>query len=198
MSSPLLRIFDVDGVLVESAYANFISLERVAKEFGFVISYEEDKRLHAIPTTKKLEYLETKYNRKLSGAERVEFIHRKFEYLKQVFSEVKINPYARDTIAAFHTRGDIITLASNARTEYLEIVINLLGIDDYISSYLGNNSGFAAKPKPDMFIHLTRKYGKMFSNCHIYEDTPENVEIAAQMGYKFTIIKHFEDLRGVI
>ena len=198
MSSPILRIFDVDGVLVESAYANYLSLHRVAKEFGFSISYEEDKTLHAIPTSKKLEYLEAKYNRKLSGAERAQFIHLKFEYLKQVFSEIEINPYARDTIAAFHKQGDIITLASNARVEYLRIVMDLLGIEEYVSSYLGNNSGFAAKPRPDMFMYLTRKYGKMFSNCHIYEDTPENLEMPKEMGYKCTIIKRFEDLKGLV
>lgn len=55
---PKAFIFDIDGVLVDSEYQNYISLRDSLKEvLGIDFTFEEDKELGPIPTYKKLEYI---------------------------------------------------------------------------------------------------------------------------------------------
>lgn len=195
--SKILRIFDVDGVLVESEYANFVSLKKVANDFDMDLTKAEDLMLGPIPTTEKLKYLEQKYARSFSHDEVQSFFKSKFDYLKENFSHISINPHARLTIKKFFDRGDIIAIVSNARTEYINIIVDLLGIEEFVDIYLGNDSGFRTKPNPDMFLWLARKYLLKPEQCYIYEDCPKNVELVQKVGFRPVIIKSFDDLRNV-
>lgn len=192
-----LKIFDVDGVLVDSAYANYLSLKATANEFDMDLSFEEDCVLHAIPTTEKIKYLESKHNRKLSTFDTLQFVKKKFDYLLSNFDQIAVNPWAKETIQRLVADGNIVCLASNARVEYLDIVIKMIGVKEEISGRYGNNSGFKFKPEPDMFVDFAQKFDVPYSDCLIIEDTIENVRIPAELGFKFQIIYKFDDLAEV-
>ena len=192
-----LKIFDVDGVLVDSAYANYLSLKATANEFDMDLSFEEDCTLHAIPTTEKIKYLEQKHNRKLSTFDTLQFIKKKFDNLLLNFDQIAVNPWAQETIKRLVEMDNIVCIASNARVEYIDIVIKMLGVKDEISGRYGNNSGFKFKPEPDMFVDFAQKFNVPYSDCLIIEDTIENVRIPAELGFKFQIIYKFDDLAEV-
>ena len=192
-----LKIFDVDGVLVDSAYANYLSLKATANEFDMDLSFEEDRVLHAIPSAEKLKYLEQKHGKKLSTLDTIQFIRRKFEHLLSVFDRVEVNPWAQETIKRLVNDGNTVCIASNARVEYLDIVIDMIGVKDEISGRYGNNSGFKFKPAPDMFVDFAEKFNVPFSDSLIIEDTVENVKLPAELGFKFQIVDKFEDITKV-
>mgnify|MGYP003591648148 CR=1 FL=1 len=192
-----LKIFDVDGVLVDSAYANYLSLKATANEFDMDLSFEEDCTLHAIPTTEKIKYLEQKHNRKLSTFDTLQFIKKKFDNLLLNFDQIAVNPWAQETIKRLVEMDNIVCIASNARVEYIDIVIKMLGVKDEISGRYGNNSGFKFKPEPDMFVDFAQKFNVPYSDCLIIEDTIENVRIPAELGFKFSIITVFEEIQSI-
>ena len=192
-----LKIFDVDGVLVDSAYANYLSLKATANEFDMDLSFEEDCTLHAIPTTEKIKYLEQKHNRKLSTFDTLQFIKKKFDNLLLNFDQIAVNPWAQETIKRLVEMDNIVCIASNARVEYIDIVIKMLSVKDEISGRYGNNSGFKFKPEPDMFVDFAQKFNVPYSDCLIIEDTIENVRIPAELGFKFSIITVFEEIQSI-
>ncbi len=197
MKKPELKIFDVDGVLVDSAQANYISLKATANEFDMDLSFEEDCVLHAIPTLQKIKYLETKHGKSLTTLETLEFLKRKFENLLVNFHHISVNPWANEVIRRLADDNQIICLGSNARVEYLDIIIDLLNVRDFISGKHGNNSGVKFKPEPDMFVDFAKRFNVPFDKCCIIEDTPENVKIPETLGFKYLIVDQFADILQV-
>ena len=188
-------IFDIDGVLVDSAYANYVSLKRSANDFDMDLSFDEDKILHAIPTVKKIEYLERKFDKTLSPDQKREFLTKKFNYLVDDFDLITVNPFARDFIVEQYCSGKSIFLASNARVQYISMIVDILGIKSQVSSYFGNDSGLKYKPDPEMFITCSTLARNKYTECMIYEDTEENLIQPKKLGFNTKIITKFSDLQ---
>lgn len=187
-------IFDVDGVLVESEHVNFVSLKMAANLFNFDITVEEDKLLGAIPTFAKLEFLESKYQRKLGALDRTIFMAKKFDFLLEMAHLLEFNPHAHAVMKNAKERGLIITCASNARPQYLAIVLERLGVTQYVDDYVGNTSGFKHKPDPAMFLHMAAKYNTEPHECLIFEDQEKNIAQAQLVGFNTRTVKSFTDV----
>ena len=171
-------IFDVDGVLVDSEYQNYVSLRDSLKEvFNIDITLDEDKKLGPIPTFKKLEILKEKYKFQVSEEQYLRFMELKFALLLREFSNVRVNQNIPEIFKFLKSKKAKIGIVSNARKAYVEFIIDALGSSKYVDYFVGNDSRFEPKPFPDMYVHAMDVLGVTPSETLIFEDS--DVGIAA-------------------
>ena len=171
-------IFDVDGVLVDSEYQNYVSLRDSLKEvFNIDITLDEDKKLGPIPTFKKLEILKEKYKFQVNEEQYLRFMELKFSLLLKEFSNVHVNQNIPEIFKFLKSKKAKIGIVSNARKVYVEFVIDVLGSSEYVDYFVGNDSRFKPKPFPDMYVHAMEVLGVSPSETLIFEDS--DVGIAA-------------------
>lgn len=147
-------IFDLDGILVESKMAHYMSLNKALEELDpkYVISIDEHLSTYdGLPTTKKLKMLtkfkglpESEHNNiwKLKQKHTITAINELFvesEKLKIIFSTLKAQGYK-------------LCVASNSIREIIRLILHRLGILQYIDYYYSNEDVKSPKPDSEMYL----------------------------------------------
>jgi beta-phosphoglucomutase-like phosphatase (HAD superfamily) len=188
-------IFDVDGVLVNSAEANWISLQETMRFFDFHIT--DDPVLHLpIPTTAKIKHLEQTQNRLLTDIERVAFTDLKFSKLLSMFGHISFNDGAKACVCRLLSNNINISYVSNARVQYINMIVKTMNLPP--GSYiLGNDSGFAHKPSADMFLHIAKAEQLSPGEMLVVDDEMLNLESAKSFGFSTFKVNSFDDLQRI-
>ena len=79
-------------------------------------------------------------------------MRRKFELLIANFDKTKINQDAFKIFKFLKSKGVKIALVSNARSQYIRFIIDLLGIKGLLDLFVSNDQHLKPKPSPEMYI----------------------------------------------
>lgn len=192
---PKAFIFDIDGVLVDSEYQNYISLRDALNEvLGIDFTFEEDIELGPIPTYKKLEYIKRYHSINIDKKQFDLLMRRKFEILIANFDRSKINQDAFKIFQFLKSKGVKLALVSNARSQYIEFIIDLLGIKGLLDLFVSNDQHLKTKPSPEMYNFAMSKLGVNPNEAIIFEDSDIGLEAAYGSGADVFEVRSFNHL----
>lgn len=176
-------IFDLDGVLVDTAHYHFLAWNRLAKELGFSITEQENERLKGVSRMKALDIVLEMGNVNASAEEKEEMAARKnnwyVEYL-ETLDQGHLLPGAHEFIAASKKMGIKIALGSaskNART-----ILKKLGLLSVFDGIVDGTMTTKAKPNPEVFLLGAELLKVSASNCVVFEDAQAGIEAARAAG----------------
>lgn len=190
-------IFDVDGVLVDSEIANFISLNRaLEKHLSVSIQLSDDQELGPIPTFKKLEILSERFGVSVSEDTKAAFLKDKFVFLQDEIENgnVKFNSEAKSIFEFVKSKGCKIGIVSNARTEYLNQVKRILGITELVDVCISNDFKLPTKPNPAMYLRAMSELGVSPKSTVVFEDSEIGVKAAKDSGANVFHVTNFSNL----
>lgn len=192
---PKAFIFDIDGVLVDSEYQNYISLRDSLKEvLGIDFTFEEDIELGPIPTYKKLEYINRYHSISIDKKQFDLLMRRKFELLIANFDRSKANQDAQKIFQFLKTKDVKLALVSNARSQYIQFIIDLLGINGLVDIFVSNDQHLKPKPSPEMYNFVMLKLGVEPKETLIFEDSDIGLEAAYGSGADVFEVRSFSHL----
>jgi beta-phosphoglucomutase len=179
-------IFDLDGVIVDTARYHFLAWQRLAKELGVTrFNEEENERLKGVSRTRSLEIILELGNLSLDEATREKLASKKNEWFVAYINTMKpeeIYPGVRELLKALKKNGIRIALASsskNART-----VINLIGVEKDFEVVVDGTMTTNSKPDPEIFLKAASMLGLEPAECVVFEDAEAGVESAIRAGMK--------------
>ena len=174
-------IFDLDGVLTDTAESHYQAWQKLADEEGIAFSREANEALRGVSRRDSL--LKIIGERKYSEAEIQEMMERKNRYYVESIDEItpyNLLPGAGNLISELREQGIKIALGSaskNARN-----VIEKLGIADKFDVIGDGNSVQRSKPAPDLFLYAASQLGLEPSECVVVEDAASGIEAALAAG----------------
>ncbi|MFW6230297.1 MAG: beta-phosphoglucomutase [Halanaerobium sp.] len=174
-------IFDLDGVITDTAEYHYQSWKRLADEEGIDFDREKNERLRGVSRRKSLEIILEGHN--VSEEEIKEMMDRKNGYYQELINNIDsedILTGADSLIAKLKNKGFKIAVASaskNARP-----VIENLGIKDLFEVISDGNSVENTKPAPDLFLHTAQKLRLKPSECVVIEDAASGIKGALRAG----------------
>lgn len=178
-------IFDLDGVIVDTAHYHFLAWKRLAHELGFELTPTDNERLKGVSRMKSLEVVLELGEVNASEEERENLATRKNawfqEYVEQMAPE-EIFPGVKQLIKDLRTNGLKIGLASsskNART-----VIRRLGIAKEFEAIVDGTMIVRSKPHPEIFLLTAEMLGVAPEYCLVFEDAEAGVEAALAAGMR--------------
>lgn len=168
-------LWDVDGVLLDSAAQHLESWQLMAREFGYPYS-EADfwstfgmRNADIIPQVFGVKDAE----RARAMADRKEVLYREL-----VAREAQALPGARELLAALHAAGYRQALGSSAPEENLRVIVEALAIGPYLEAMVSGEAVPRGKPAPDIFLQAAAKLGVVPGRCLVIEDAPAGVRAA--------------------
>jgi alpha,alpha-trehalose phosphorylase len=176
-------IFDLDGVLTDTAELHFRAWLRLSEEIDVPFDRKTNERLKGVDRLSSLDIILEAASRPIDAAERQQLAARKNGYFGELLTTLtpaSLLPGALDALRDVRERGVRIALASashNART-----IIERLGIAnafDYIADPA--NSG-RPKPAPDIFLAAAAALGADPKRCVGVEDAIAGITAIKQAG----------------
>jgi len=178
-------IFDLDGVIVDTAHYHFLAWKRLADELGIPFTVEDNERLKGVSRMQSMDILLSLGNVSLSQHDKETLANKKntwfVDYVERMMPE-EIYPGVKALLEQLRKQGIKTGLASsskNART-----VIQRLHIESYFDVVVDGTMVVHSKPDPEIFLLAASKLGVNSKDCVVFEDAEAGVEAALAAGMK--------------
>ncbi|MBI9101728.1 MAG: beta-phosphoglucomutase [Spirochaetales bacterium] len=174
-------IFDLDGVITDTAEYHYLAWKRLADDEGVSFSREDNDQLRGVSREASLKLLlkgkvvTDDHFKEMAARKNAYYV----DYIKGI-SPADMLPGVLDILKELKSRGIKISLGSaskNART-----VIKGLQVGEYFDNISDGGSVKNAKPAPDLFLHAAKNLGLKPEECIVVEDARSGVEAGLAAG----------------
>jgi kojibiose phosphorylase len=182
-STPDIRgvIFDLDGVLTDTAEYHYQAWQRLADEEGIPFDREANEALRGVSRRESLMFIIG--DRPYSEAQIQEMMDRKNGYYIELIHHMTpqdLLPGAITLLDELRQAG--IKTAIGSASKNAHTVVELLGIADKVDAIADGYSVEQPKPAPDLFLHAAKELGLQPAQCVVVEDAAAGVEAALAGG----------------
>ena len=178
-------IFDLDGVLVDTAHYHFLAWKRLAKEFDYELTEEINEQLKGVSRMKSLEIVLKHANVSVVEQKKQALADRKngwfTDYVHKMKSE-ELYPGVKELFSTL--RKDKIRIALASSSKNAKTIIEILGIQHEFEAVVDGNMIIHSKPDPEIFLLAAKKLGLNPADCVVFEDAEAGVEAAVAAGMK--------------
>ena len=187
-------IWDLDGVIIDSAEENKQSWQRLAREEGVQFS---DADFWATFGQRNDDILTKQWG--IASPEKArELANRKEVYFREFIRDTAAPlPGSLELMRALHDAGFAQALASSTPIENIEVISEALGLKRYLSKFVSGETVPHGKPAPDIFLKAARELGIAPKHCVVIEDAVAGVEAAHAAGMHCIAVAGNRDLPGL-
>lgn len=179
-------IFDLDGVVVNTAKYHYQAWRKLAGELGFIFDRSQNERLKGVSRMESLRIvLEAGNIVGLPEEEKAELADRKNRYYLEMISKIdesEILPGILEFIEKIRRAGYKTALGSASRSGGM--ILRKLHIDQEFDVIVDGNEVEKPKPDPEVFVRASRLLGVPCRECVVVEDAAAGVKAAHAGGMK--------------
>lgn len=201
-------LFDLDGVIVDTAIYHYQAWKQMANNLGFDISEEFNEQLKGVSRMDSLDIILKHGGIEVSNEEKLALATQKNEnYLNLVskMSPADILPGVSDFFV--QVKQENIKIALGSVSKNAKLILERIGMLDDFDSIIDGTKISKGKPDPEVFLKGAEELGFSPAECLVFEDAVAGVESAKRAGMKAVGIGKedvlteadvvFEDLVGV-
>lgn len=178
-------IFDLDGVIVDTAHYHYLAWKRLADELGYKLTLQENEQLKGVSRMESLKIILSLAAITFKNGELERLADKKNgwfnEYVERMTPE-EIFPGVKELIRDLKSKGIKVGLASSSKNA--KTVIRLLQIQDEFDAIVDGNMILHTKPHPEIFLTTAAKLALEPRQCVVIEDAEAGVEAALAAGMK--------------
>ena len=176
-------IFDLDGVITDTAEYHFRGWKRLADEEDLSFTREDNEHLRGIHRHESLMLI---LKDRLYPEEKIqEMMERKNSYYLEFIKEISwrdLLPGARELLEEIRTAG--LKNALGSASKNTGEVIERLGIHSLFDAISDGHSVERQKPAPDLFLHAAQQLSLSPAECVVVEDAAAGIEAARAGGFR--------------
>lgn len=188
-------LFDLDGVLVDTAVFHFQAWRALARELGFDLDEAFNETLKGISRMDSLDRILDKGRIAASAEEREAWAAQKnAQYLELVqgMTPADVLPGVFPFLEAAKHLG--IPMALGSASKNARLILEKTGISAYLDAVIDGNEVQRSKPDPEVFLKGAHALGLKPENCLVFEDAYAGIEAGQAAGAKTVGIGKKEDL----
>lgn len=172
-------IFDLDGVVVDTAIYHYLSWKKLANQLGFDITEAQNEQLKGVSRDQSLRTILQWGNITVTEAE---FIHlmatKNNDYLTYIsrMTAKEILPGVLPILNYMVQKKYPVALGSASKNA--RIILQKTGIESLFNTIIDGNDVTIAKPNPEVFIAAAQKMNIPSHHCIVFEDSAAGIEAA--------------------
>jgi len=178
-------IFDLDGVVVDTAKYHYLAWKRLAGELGFEFYEKDNERLKGISRLESLNILLEIGNISLTSLEKEKLAERKNQWYLEYITKMtpdEILPGVKEFIEELREKGVKIGLGSASKNARL--ILNQIGIIDLFQTIADGTRVAKAKPDPEIFLLAAKDLNVEPEHSIVFEDAEAGIESAIRGGFR--------------
>ena len=172
-------IFDMDGVLVDSAEAHFQSWQRLGRQQGVQLTQEQFSATFGRQNRDIIPLLfgEVSEPALQEMADRKERIYRDL-----IRADPPIVDGAMDLVVSLHEAGAQLAVGSSGPRANIDLILEAMGVRNQVGVVVSSDDVSRGKPDPQVFSMACNRLGLPSRHCVVIEDAPSGVEAARAAG----------------
>ncbi len=185
MNSIKACIFDLDGVIVDTAVYHYKAWKRLANSLGFDFTEEQNEKLKGVSRVRSLELILQWGGITKTAAEQEVLATEKNTWYVEMISHMKpdeILPGAKEFVQACRDAGIKTALGSASKNSMM--ILEKIGMVDLFDAIIDGNKVSKAKPDPEVFLKGAEAVGVTPAGCVVFEDAIAGIEAAIAGGMK--------------
>lgn len=178
-------LFDLDGVIVDTAVYHFQAWRRLANELGFDFTEHQNEQLKGISRMESLELILKWGNVTLTEAEKLAWATRKNDWyldLVKLMTPKEVLPGVEKFLTDLREAGIKIALGSASKNS--KLILERINMLDYFDAIIDGNNITKGKPDPQVFLMGAEATGTLPSECVVFEDAVAGIQAAKAGGMK--------------
>lgn len=172
-------IFDLDGVIVDTARYHFLAWQKLAQKLGIEFTPEHNEELKGVSRVRSLDIIlklgKVAASQELKNRWLVQKNEEYLSYLKNIDNS-EILPGVLPILQFLKEKNQLIALGSaskNARS-----ILEKTGIIHYFDAIIDGNDVTNAKPDPEVFLQAAKLLGATPENSVVFEDSVAGIQAA--------------------
>lgn len=178
-------LFDLDGVLADTAKYHFLAWREIAGELGIEFTIKDNERLKGVSRERSFEIVLEVGNKTMAKEEQKKYCERKnkryLSYIQKMEAD-EILPGVREFLEDARKKGYLISLGSASKNSAL--ILDRLNITHYFDAVIDGTKVTKAKPDPEVFVKGSEALGLPCNSCIVFEDAEAGIEAAHRGGMK--------------
>ena len=190
-------LFDLDGVLVDTAVYHYKAWKALANRLGFDFTEAQNEHLKGVNRMRSLEMILDWGKVSKTEAEMLELAAGKnAEYVEMIskMTAEEVLPGTLQLLQALKAAGIKIALGSASKNSGL--ILERTNLAHLFDAIVDGNHVSASKPDPEVFLKGAEALGLEPSNCIVFEDAQAGVQAAINGGMKVIGIGQQNNLAG--
>ncbi|MFD3259854.1 beta-phosphoglucomutase [Paenibacillus lentus] len=183
MTSIKACLFDLDGVLVDTAKYHYLAWKRLADELGFKFTEQDNEKLKGVSRMASLDILLGIGQLQFDDAKKLELAERKNNWYFESISKMdhtEILPGALEFLMACRENGLKTALGSASKNAMT--ILDHTGLTPYFDAIIDGTHTSHAKPDPEVFLLGAAALSVPPGQCVVFEDAEAGVEAAHRAG----------------
>ncbi|MDI9863278.1 beta-phosphoglucomutase [Flectobacillus sp. DC10W] len=178
-------LFDLDGVIVDTAVYHFQAWRRLANELCFDFTEHQNEQLKGISRMESLELILNWGGVSLTEEEKIAWATKKNQWYLDLVMQMTPNevlPGVPDFLKSLRENGIKIALGSASKNS--KLILEKIQMLDYFDAIIDGNNITKGKPDPQVFLMGAEATGVQPTECVVFEDAVAGVQAAKAGGMK--------------
>lgn len=172
-------IFDLDGVIVDTAKYHYLAWKKLANELGFEFTEEQNEMFKGVSRKRCLEILLDIGNVEATKDQFDKWmVEKNTDYLKYIdkMDGSEILPDVTKKLDFLKVNKQPIALGSASKNA--KPILDKVGLLSYFDAIVDGNNVTRAKPDPEVFLIAAEQLGVKANNCLVFEDAVAGIQAA--------------------
>ncbi|MFH0760069.1 MAG: beta-phosphoglucomutase [Bacteroidota bacterium] len=178
-------IFDLDGVVVDTARYHYLAWNRLARDLGFEFTVVNNERLKGVSRMSSLDIL-----LEIGG---ISFPDEEKQRLASLKNEWYVNYISKMTPAEILPgvmlflrilKDNKIRIALGTASKNAAMILKQIGLEKTFDCIIDGNLVTQAKPDPEVFLKAAAGLGLSPALCVVFEDAIAGIEAAHRGGMR--------------
>ena len=172
-------IFDLDGVIVDTAKYHFLAWKKLANQLGFEFTKEQNELFKGVSRKRCLEIL-LDIGKIEASQEQFDIwmVEKNVDYLQYIenMDESEILPDVPKVLQFL--KDNNIPIALGSASKNARPILEKVKLLHYFDAIVDGNNVTKAKPDPEVFLLAAKQLGVDAKDCVVFEDAVAGIEAA--------------------
>lgn len=176
-------LFDLDGVLVDTAIYHFKAWRQLGLHFGYQLTEEQNEQLKGVSRVESLERILQWAGKTASIEDKNKWLKEKNDNYLALISHMnpsEILPGVSEFLKEIKEKGYLIALGSASKNA--QIILEKTGLKPWFDAVIDGNSVQKSKPDPEVFLKGAEALKVNAEECLVFEDAQAGIEAAKRAG----------------
>jgi len=190
-------IFDLDGVLVDTAVYHYQAWKKLANSLGFDFTHAQNEQLKGVNRMRSLEKILDWGGVSKTDAEKDELAALKNSWYVDMISKMsasEVLPGSLELLQQLKDKGIKIALGSASKNSGL--ILERTNLTHFFDAIVDGNAVTTSKPDPEVFLKGAEALNTPAANCIVFEDAAAGVQAAISAHMAVVGIGEAENLPG--
>ncbi len=177
-------IFDLDGVIVDTAKYHFIAWRRLANELGFDFTEEDNEKLKGVSRVESLNLILSWGGVAKTNEEKAQLAARKNDWYVEYITKMDASEIL-EGVQPFleHLRNKGVKIGLGSASKNSMTILKQIGLIPFFDSIIDGTKTTCSKPDPQVFQLGAKELGVLPIETIVFEDAEKGIDAALAGGF---------------